>query len=404
MVECLRIFSELSLDYSDFDQTNINGDQKYLLELLKIIESNPNTSFKFNRNVTEESVNAALEKALKQSDTFNILKLDTSTVVFHGIHQFSPAILCAIEDVSKFKNVIFLFNYQEQYKSVYSTWLNIYSLFDLDIFVDNSNQFIPWPLLVYSYQSNLLADYIGKISEGKYDEHHDELDNLEVIQFESTTEFANYCAHIFEKAKEKAEEDGNRKPVLSYMYDQFYSPSKKVNDILRAYFPEQFGERHFLDYPIGHFFVSIMNMWDDETHEVVVNNPFDLKECLQSGIIVESNKGLLLNTFNNVSAYIEKDKKMTNIIDDLKRLKFRINMMAPGTDRIALFSTSQNDLDELIGGLTELNNIIKSFFTDFDQPGGFGSFYKKIQKFIVSKLSYMDDLDEEMLTVVKKLL
>ena len=41
------------------------------------------------------------------------------------------------------------------------------------------------------------------------------------------------------------------------MDEQFYSASSKVNDILRAYFPEQFEERHFLDYPIGHFFIAI---------------------------------------------------------------------------------------------------------------------------------------------------
>src|SRR5699024_12684726 len=53
-----------------------------------------------------------------------------------------------------------------------------------------------------------------------------------------------------------------------FMEEQLYSASGKVNDILRAYFPEQFGERHFLDYPIGHFFVSTTNMWNDEAKSV----------------------------------------------------------------------------------------------------------------------------------------
>lgn len=37
------------------------------------------------------------------------------------------------------------------------------------------------------------------------------------------------------------------------MREQFYSANNSVNDILKVYFPEQFGERHFLAYPIGHF-------------------------------------------------------------------------------------------------------------------------------------------------------
>jgi hypothetical protein len=59
---------------------------------------------------------------------------------------------------------------------------------------------------------------------------------------------------------------------LGFMDEQFYSASSKVNDILRAYFPEQFEERHFLDYPIGHFFIATMNMWDSENEQLIVNN------------------------------------------------------------------------------------------------------------------------------------
>lgn len=65
------------------------------------------------------------------------------------------------------------------------------------------------------------------------------------------------------------------------MEEQLYSASGKVNDILRAYFPEQFGERHFLDYPIGHFFVSTTNMWDYETKSVRIENFSDIKECFE---------------------------------------------------------------------------------------------------------------------------
>lgn len=63
------------------------------------------------------------------------------------------------------------------------------------------------------------------------------------------------------------------------MSEQLYSASGKVNDILRAYFPEQFGERHFLDYPIGHFFVAVVEMWDNEM------SVSKLRICLLSRIV-----------------------------------------------------------------------------------------------------------------------
>ncbi len=36
-----------------------------------------------------------------------------------------------------------------------------------------------------------------------------------------------------------------KKSALGFMKEQFYSANNSVNDILKVYFPEQFGERHF---------------------------------------------------------------------------------------------------------------------------------------------------------------
>ena len=117
-----------------------------------------------------------------------------------------------------------------------------------------------------------------------------------MIEFENVTEFANYVAKLFDKAMaRKLENSDNAKSPLYYMDEHFYSASTKVNDILKAYFPNQFGERHFLDYPIGHFFIATMNMWDSDNNTIVVNNFSDIKECLNAGILHESKNGLLIN-------------------------------------------------------------------------------------------------------------
>lgn len=406
LVNCIRIFSELELKYQDFDQTNINTDQIYLLKILKEIEGNEKSSFEFSRTVDGNLIDEAIKKALKPKEgDVDMSSLDTCTIVVHGIHQFTPAILCAIEDLAKYKNVILLFNYQSQYKEVYKTWTNIYSLFDSQIITNDDNQFIPTSLYFDSYKSNLLADFIGKVSDGRCDEIDSELNEIEVTEFENITEFANYCAKLFDRAKEDTKKPGYSKTALANMREQFYSPSKKVNDILRAYFPEQFGERHFLDYPIGHFFVATMNMWDAENSIAVVNSFSDLKECLQSGIIVEKNKGELLNTFNNVVAYFENEKTLDDVIARLKNLRKYVNSSVVEKNRVGYFSTTKEELGNLIVALEELNKIIHEFFDDFSSSrDNFKNFYNRVQKFITSKLNDMEYLDNEMQEVIKKLL
>jgi len=405
IVKDIRMFKELGLKYSDFNASDINNDQKILLEIYNIIERNSDSTFAFHREVSEQDIDNALTEALQGKEKrIDPSKIDFHTIVIHGIHQFSPSICCALEDLKKYKNIVFLFNYQEQYKAVYSTWLNIYSLFGLHILTNSGNQFVP-NVLYFSYSSNLLADNIGRLSNGECADFSSELKDINVLEFENVTEFANYVAGIYEKAKEKDELLGNQKSILSLMSEQFYSPSKKVNDILRAYFPEQFGERHFLDYPLGHFFVSAMNLWNDDEKQVVINDFSDISECLQSGILTEKNRGELLNTLNMVMSFIERERTLNDVISRLEVLKKYLGSHSGVKDRVGYFSVSNEEVSNLIQALKELNNIILFFFSDFGtSKDSFREFYRRVQKFLVSKMADWDDLDKEMKEVIQKLL
>ena len=322
LVKCIRLFKELGLDANSFDTSRLNADQKYLIEIYKYISSREKTSFEFKRPFLSEIIDEKILEALKtKHKNFPYDKLDRHTVVIHGIHQFTPAMLCAIEDISHFKNVVLLFNYQKQYESIYQTWTNIYSLFEEGIKYSDEPEFKPISLLIDSYPCNTLADNIGTLSNGKLEVRPGILNNIEVIEFENTTEFAGYCAKLFENARKVNKHNGSHNPVLYDMSEQLYSASGKVNDILRAYFPEQFGERHFLDYPIGHFFVAVVEMWDNENECVKVEDMSLIKDCFESGIIKENIPGELLNTFNTIEPYIEKETTLVGIISSLKRLR-----------------------------------------------------------------------------------
>lgn len=406
IVSCIRMFKELGLDSKLMVKDELNIDQQYLVDLFKIIDDNEITSFSFEQSFSQEDIEKAIDDALVyHKKDVDLNAIDRNRIVIHGVHQFTPAMLSAIEDVSKYKEVVLLFNYQKQYASIYDTWMNIYSIFDLPINNQSVNQFVPMPLLVNSYKSNVLADYIGHLSNGEFIEKNKALNNLEVIEFDNTTEFANYVVMLFNKAKKTNKQNSHVNNPLAFMEEQLYSASGKVNDILRAYFPEQFGERHFLDYPIGHFFVSTTNMWDAETKSVNVENFSYIKECLNSGIIHESNPGQLVSTFNMVEPYIEKENTIVSIIKKVDQLIKNANKKHEDKDKVGYFTVELNLLQELKKALNELNQIINSFFDDFDNGSdNFSRFYKRIRSFIISRVGDADELDEEMRSVIVRLL
>lgn len=406
IVSCIRMFKELGIDSKLMSKEELNINQQYLIELYRIIDSKKSSAFSFERINEKDVVEKAIDDAiLYHKENVDLSLIDRNTIVIHGIHQFTPAMLCAIEDISKFKEIILLFNYQKQYASVYETWMNIYSVFDLPINNQSVNQFVPMPLLVNSYKSNVLADYIGHLSNGEFIEKNKVLNDLEIIEFDNTTEFANYVAMLFDKAKKKSEKQEKLKAPLSFMEEQLYSASGKVNDILRAYFPEQFGERHFLDYPIGHFFVATTNMWDSENKTVKIESFSDIKECLNSGIIIESTPGQLVSIFNIIEPYIEKETTIIGINNKLNQLIKNANKKYDDKDKVGYYNVDSIFLLELKKALSELDSIINSFFEDFEEGNeNFSRFYKRIRKFIISRVGDLNELDDEMHSVIGRLL
>jgi len=406
IVSCIRMFKELGIKAKQMTTEELNIDQKYLVELYKIIDEKECSSFTFDRVKSKDVLEVAIDEAIKyKKKGVDLSAIERNRIVIHGVHQFTPALLCAIEDISEYKDIVLLFNYQKQYASVYDTWMNIYSIFDLPINNQSVNQFIPMPLLINSYKSNVLADYIGRLSNGEFVAKNKVLNDLEVIEFDNTTEFANYVAMLFDKAKNESKRVKQENKALAFMEEQFYSASGKVNDILRAYFPEQFGERHFLDYPIGHFFVSTTNMWDNETKSIKVDNFSDIKECLNAGIIAESTPGQLMSTFNMVEPYVEKENTISGIRKKLGILIKNANSKHVDKDRVGYYTVDLELLLELNFALDELEKIINSFFKEFDiGENNFSEFYKKIRKFIISRMGDIKDLDDEMKDVIGRLL
>ena len=311
-----------------------------------------------------------------------------------------------IEELSKYKLVVILFNYQVDYKNVYQTWLDVYSSFESKIVfspknLNNNTQY---------FEGGKIADNIAALIAGNTSVI-DFSNKIEVTEFDNATEFAGYIAKKFETAEALRKDDNYIHSALYYMDEQLYAANSEVNSILKIYFPEQFGERAFLDYPIGHFFLSITNMWDPDTQSLCIKEINDLYECLSCGIIVEQKHGEIISILDKTKLYYGKETSIKGIIKKLRKLKNRIDEIADDDNeklefqRVEYFDISDSEIDTLINALKELNDITKYFYDDFsDQRNDFKSFYKKISDVLVSRVLDVQEIDSEFKDIVERVL
>lgn len=426
LLDSIRLMAEMGLSLKNLKIKKITEEQLYLVAAYKAILNGENAKkFTLRRNFSDKEIDQAVKIALVAKDVRrgkeakSVEKIDCNTVVIHGIHQFTPTILSMIEEVAKYKRVVLLFNYQQQYKEIYQTWLDVYSCFDLNIKSQFNNEFIPSTLLQASYKGNVLADQIGKLTDGTLMEKSRVLNDISVIEFDNITEFSAYVAQIFEDASRKYHEDENKKgSALSYMGEQFYSANNSVNDILKVYFPKQFGERHFLAYPIGHFFVAVTNMWDSENGGIKIENINDIAECLYSGALYEKIPGSLITTFNLTKNYfsrvtvLEGNNESEGVIDLLKKLRKQISKMIMGKaeyaeqiNRLSYYNVDLESIDELIEALETLNKITKLFYEDFEnEKNNFKYFYEKIKDFVETQILPTADAETEFQDILIRML
>lgn len=409
----LRILCELDMSIEEMRTDLMTEEQRHLVGIYRIIrESDFLQAFNIKRHFSEAEIENAIREGMKlERENADISGVDVDIIVIHGVHQFSPMILQTIELVAKYKRVILLFNYQQQYKNVYQTWIDVYSAFDLPVKSQFTNEFRPNPLLGNSYSGNLLADRMANLIEGRPEEIKEECP-FEIIEFDNNTEFASYVARVFEDALKRQERDTEAKrSTLYYMQEQFYAANNSVNNILKIYYPGQFGERHFLTYPIGHFFLSITNMWNADEGGIWIENMNDIVECLNSGFIKEDTPGKLYSIFNRTKEFFVRAETIEQITDLLGKLKKRISKAEKDDNekrigsRLVYFDATADEIDTLIAALEQLDQITKLFYEDFeDTENNFKRFYRRIKEFLATRILEAEDLEDEFRDVVKRVL
>ncbi len=407
----IRTMFELRINPNNIVEKFLIPEQKFIVYLYnEIIESDKVKDFWLVEDFTEQDIEEymlkSLQKAKDKSGTISgdVEFKNLDHVVIHGVHQFSPLILRTIEAIAKYKKVILLFNYQEQYKNIYQTWIDIYSSFDCRMIDYKGNEYHPIDSSAISYEGNMLAQNIGNLLEGRKEDVTVEKP-YEIIEFDNMTEFAGYVAKIFEEAEKKDPEH-----PMSAMVEQIYAADSSANDILKIYFPEQFGERQFLNYPLGHFFVAVANMWDSKTNGIFISDMNDIKECLGAGILEEKEPGSLVSIFRKMESLfagclsvdemlsrIKRVRKNKKFISDEKRLEY--------VSHISYYAVSNEEVKELEHALNDLEELASFFYEDFEKrPNNFKNFYKKLKQYLQEKILDDRELGDEFEDIINRVL
>ena len=309
--------------------------------------------------------------------------------------------------------MIMLFNYREDYKELFQTWINIYSIFEKARIVTGRKSREIYDASHEFTVGQIIGEDIGKIIEGKRKEILSK-PKFEVMEFDNITEFADYVANIYEHARLDIQKDERNtspkgtKNILKAMNEQFYSADGNVNKILKIYFPEQFGERDFLDYPIGKFFVSIANMWDAEKNTMCIEDLSDIQECLGSGVISEEFPGELVAIFNGAKVLFDNCTTIREIMDRIKAIikdkkYFDSDREKEVYGRISYYTLDKRELKKLKAGLQQLNDIAEFFFRDFESnPNNFKQFYQRLNRYIRDNLLEREVLSEDFKDILKR--
>ena len=408
--ESLRIMFELNINLQDVVEEKLTPEQKFIVEIYRIISNSGviadfTIDEKHSIEEIDKSISSAMAKAAEYAgNEIDLSKIQNDRIVIHGVHQFSPIMLRAIEKIAESKKVILLFNYQPQYKNAYQTWIDIYSTFDCPIVEFDGAEFHPNMEYPASFQGNLLADNLGKLINGDIDSLNFG-NSFEITEFDNTTEFANYVADIFARA-EKTD------PInpMGNMSEQIYAADSSANNILKIYFPEQFGERQFLNYPLGHFFIAVANMWDSAKNELVITDINDIKECLDAGILKENHLGQLSSIFESVAALFEGCTSIDEMTGRIRRVRKNKKHLTDPTKKeyvshISYYTVTNDDLELLESALQDLDELSAYFYEDFEKrPHNFKEFYKKLKRYLQDDVLIGRDLGEEFSDIIRRVL
>lgn len=445
-LEALRLFVELDIKASAIDGSKGNTEQRLFVHMLK--RAQESSLFRFPDTPNLEKMKQILvdlaekeitdcrgpEREHKRCERALALTKEQhlSTIVVHGVHQFSPVQLRLLLDMEKMGiTIIFLYNYQKKYSHIYSSWNDIYSCFEVPIHHDTVVREYELPTM--QNPSNALACAIGELCEDRgavgstlLQKWHKLYSSVQLMEFANITEYAHFVSNHFDAAikrysesrsvMERGNDVWNNAAVLSHLEEQVYTANRDVHTLLKIYYPEYAKDRHFLSYPIGQFFSAIYRLWDYENGKIL----FDIgaiKECLSSNILSAAPGEVLLRTFYNIEVLFET----ISTFDDFKREiaeayveNYKKLATVPGTDAASQlrnlsiynkYKVPEKDLFALIKAIEEINEIATYLFAidnSHEDFINFGRHFHNLEEFLKQReLALANEQERALITALQ---
>ena len=206
----------------------------------------------FREKIGEMTSKEAWERVFSTAFSENGLT-DSKTVVFHGFFYITPIqeLVMRQLEAAGFQ-LIYLIPYDERFPYVYEIWDTSYS---------EDYGYVPKSEWIIEKSDE--ADPYGEVFEGK--ESVSINNKLTIREYATVMEFVDDVKRI--------KGDG---------FTLYASNQRDANEILKDYYPDEYGERKILAYPIGQFISSLNKMWDDEKQTIILDSD-SLIDCFSSG-------------------------------------------------------------------------------------------------------------------------
>ncbi len=265
-----------------------------LLEAWYMLRDREPSIGKFHEKMCRLTTKSAWEPILQSA----FGKTGFDAIVFQGFYYITPYqqhIMDLLEKAGY--DLIYLIPYDVRYPFVYEIWDQTYDV--KNGYPDKSQ----WHI-----EKSNATDVYGDIFTGK---DVDISNKLRFKEYASEVEFVNDVKHIKEKG-----------------YTIYAADHLAANKLLKDYYPESYGERKILAYPIGQFISNLNRMWDDDLQTIALDDE-RLIECFSSGwLALEGVNGkqymqelfYLLPFFNGCKGIEEWEKRIAY----LKQIKSEV--------------------------------------------------------------------------------
>lgn len=297
------------------------------------------------------------------------------TIVFHGVHKITPLMYFLFKTLDVMGiNVVFVINYMKNYPNICNTWNRVYS----------------WTKCKFEYVDDLINMYndIGKQLGNLFEDSYipTKLPN-QIFKFKNLTQFTDEVSSVYSQAKKDSSKSSE---VLSRMKTQYYAiDSEDSNKILKIYYPEQFGSKHFLSYPIGQFILNLYNMWNSKEKKMIVKFSH-LYECINAGLILKEDTAKLYNIAKKVELYFPEESDINLITERLANLK--TNLITVKSDnslkmlkRISFYSLESSDIELFEQYINNICEISQKLFKDENIK--YKSHFQKLMEIVSSMVN-----------------